>query len=101
MKLGDLVHLHFHKNLQGDYWCPVLNKVFTEHTHIVAIKTTGNVYCYQAVLELNVKAKNFKDLLTEEPFTRQDIIHIQNPSDLESRAIESFHYVKHNQVSLN
>ena len=27
--------------------------------------------------QLNLKAKNFKDLLTDEPFTRKDIITIQ------------------------
>lgn len=31
----------------GEFQCPVLNKVFTEFTHIVAIKTTGNVFCYE------------------------------------------------------
>jgi peptidyl-prolyl cis-trans isomerase-like protein 2 len=31
----------------------------------------------QAVDELNLKPKNLRDLLTDEPFTRKDIIHIQ------------------------
>lgn len=31
----------------GEYHCPVMNKVFTEYTHIVAVKTTGNVFCYE------------------------------------------------------
>lgn len=31
----------------GEFQCPVLNKVFTEFTHIVAVKTTGNVFCYE------------------------------------------------------
>lgn len=79
-------------------------KVFNENSHIVAIKTTGNVFSYevgivlyyifvntlhtyilgnifslnlQAIEELNLKTKNFKDLLTSEPFTRKDIITIQ------------------------
>ena len=45
-------------------------KTFSPHTSIVAIKTTGNVYCQEAVEQLNFKAKNFKDLLTDQPFTR-------------------------------
>lgn len=93
----------------GEYQCPVLNKVFTEFTHIVAIRTTGNVFSYevcnwrsmlsllypspsplilspssmlisplmQAVKELNLKTKNWKELLTDEPFTKDDIITIQ------------------------
>ncbi|KAL3688648.1 hypothetical protein R1sor_014957 [Riccia sorocarpa] len=36
-----------HKNSHGDYHCPVLHKAFTEFTHIVTIKTTGNVFSYE------------------------------------------------------
>lgn len=36
----------------GEYHCPVLNKVFTEFTHIVAVKTTGNVFCYEVIFML-------------------------------------------------
>lgn len=35
-------------------------QVFTESTHIVAVKTSGNVYCYQALEELNFKPKNLR-----------------------------------------
>lgn len=48
-----------------------------QHTHIVAVRTSGNVFCWEAIQELNVKTKCWKDLLTEEPFTRKDIIQIQ------------------------
>jgi len=34
---------------EGLYSCPVTGKVFTEHTHIVAIRPTGNVYANDAV----------------------------------------------------
>lgn len=36
----------------GEYHCPVLNKVFTEFTHIVAVRTTGNVFCYEVCVFL-------------------------------------------------
>lgn len=35
------------------------------------------------VQELNRKPKNWKDLLTDEPFTQKDIIHIQDPMNLQ------------------
>lgn len=38
--------------------------MFTEHTHIVAVKPTGNVYCWEALDELCLKPKNMRDLLT-------------------------------------
>ena len=55
LELRDLTKLHFHKNAAGEYACPVLNKVFTESTHIVAVKTSGNVYCYQARIRPSVR----------------------------------------------
>ncbi|KAL2348309.1 hypothetical protein Fmac_002309 [Flemingia macrophylla] len=78
----------------GEFHCPVLNKVFTEFTHIVAVKTTGNVFCYEAVKELNIKTKNWKELLTDEPFTKDDLITIQNPNALDSKVLLDFDHVK-------
>ena len=48
LELKDVVKLTFHKNADGEYHCPVLAKVFTEATHIVALRPTGNVFCYEA-----------------------------------------------------
>ncbi|PRW20338.1 peptidyl-prolyl cis-trans isomerase CYP65 [Chlorella sorokiniana] len=94
LALADLIRLNFHKNAAGEYECPVLNKVFTEHTHIVAVKPTGNVYCWEAVDELCLKPKNMRDLLTDEPFTRKDIIHLQDPLNLAGRNLAEFDHVK-------
>ncbi|KAL6755661.1 hypothetical protein V8C86DRAFT_2672816 [Haematococcus lacustris] len=94
LALKDLTKLTFHKNGEGQYCCPVTGKVFTEHTHIAAVKVTGNVYAYEAIDELCAKAKNWKDLLTDEPFTRKDIIHIQDPLNLQNKAVEQFSHVQ-------
>lgn len=96
LKQEDLIPITFHKNADGEFHCPVLNKVFTEFTHIVAVKTTGNVFCYEAIKELNLKTKNWKELLTDEPFTREDLITIQNPNALDSKVLYDFDHVKHN-----
>ncbi|KAI8030214.1 Peptidyl-prolyl cis-trans isomerase CYP65 [Camellia lanceoleosa] len=56
--------------IPGKYHCPVL-------THIVAVKTKENVFCYEAIKESNIKTKNWKELLTDETFTREDLITIQ------------------------
>ena len=53
-------------------------QVFNENTHIVAVKTSGNVYCMQALEELCIKPKSYRDLISDEPFTRKDIITIQD-----------------------
>jgi peptidyl-prolyl cis-trans isomerase-like protein 2 len=93
-----LVKLNFYQT-QGEYQCPVTFKTFSDNTHIVAIKTTGNVFSYDAVDKLNIQAKNYKDLLTDEPFTKKDIITLQDPHQLSLRNINSFHY-KVNDISV-
>ncbi|XP_030895298.1 RING-type E3 ubiquitin-protein ligase PPIL2 isoform X1 [Leptonychotes weddellii] len=91
-----LIKLNFAKNKEGKYHCPVLFTVFTNNTHIVAVRTTGNVYTYEAVEQLNIKAKNFRDLLTDEPFSRQDIITLQDPTNLDKFNVSNFFHVKNN-----
>ncbi|XP_019520976.1 PREDICTED: peptidyl-prolyl cis-trans isomerase-like 2 isoform X1 [Hipposideros armiger] len=91
-----LIKLNFAKNSEDKYHCPVLFTVFTNNTHIVAIRTTGNVYAYEAVEQLNIKAKNFRDLLTDEPFSRQDIITLQDPTNLDKFNVSNFFHVKNN-----
>uniref|UniRef100_A0A452T9G1 Peptidylprolyl isomerase like 2 n=1 Tax=Ursus maritimus TaxID=29073 RepID=A0A452T9G1_URSMA len=91
-----LIKLNFAKNKEGKYHCPVLFTVFTNNTHIVAVRTTGNVYTHEAVEQLNIKAKNFRDLLTDEPFSRQDIITLQDPTNLDKFNVSNFFHVKNN-----
>ncbi len=78
----------------GRYHCPITFKEFTEHSHIVAIKPTGNVYSYDGIEELNIRPKHMKDLLDDTPFTKSDIITIQDPNNLERRNLAAFHHIK-------
>nr|XP_027204347.1 RING-type E3 ubiquitin-protein ligase PPIL2-like [Dermatophagoides pteronyssinus] len=96
IELKQLIKLNFHKNTENRHHCPVLFKVFNENTHIVAIKTTGNVFSYEAVEQLNLKTNHLFDLITDQPFTKKDIIEIQNPLDLKKFNINDFYYVKNN-----
>lgn len=91
-----LIKLNFHKNAKDEYHCPVMYRSFTKQSHIVAIPTTGNVYSFEAVEQLNVKAKNWKDLLTDEPFARTDIITIQDPNNLAKFNLATYHHIKNN-----
>lgn len=98
MKAGELIKLNFAKNADGKFHCPVTFKVFNQNTHIVAVRTTGNVYSYEAVERLNIKANNYSDLLTSEPFTKEDIITIQDPTQLEKFNISAFYHVRNNML---
>lgn len=89
-----LIKLNFHKNNEGAYHCPSLFKPFTKNSHIVAIKPTGNVFSYEAVEQLNIKTKNWKDLVDDTPFVRKDIITIQDPNALEKFNISTFHHIR-------
>ena len=97
--IKDLVRLTFTKS-GSDYICPLTQKTFTENSHIVAVKTSGYVYAYDAIERLNIKCKNWTDLMTGDPFTRKDLIEIQNPLNLEKRNMSSFFHVK-NRLKLD
>ena len=43
---------------------------------------------------LSTQSKNWKDLLTDEPFTRKDIIVIQDPQNLDKFNISKFQHLK-------
>ena len=72
-------------------------KVFTEHTKIVAVRETGNVYCNEAVEELNRKANNFRDLLTDEKFDPKKLIVLQDPQNL--RNVNDFKFIQNDEES--
>jgi len=88
LKALDLVKLNFFKNPDGQFHCPITYKVFTDFTHIVAVKPTGNVYAFDAIKKLNITPKDWRDLITHEPFTRDDLITIQDPNNIEKQKME-------------
>lgn len=89
-----LIKLNFYKNSSDEYHCPVLFKTFTKNSHIVAVSTTGNVFSYEAIEQLNIKGKNWKDLVSDEAFERSDLITLQDPQHLEKFNISLFHHIK-------
>lgn len=87
----ELFPLQWHKNTDGEFCCPILSKVFTDNSVIVAIKTSGHVYSKEAVTKLNFGTKNLTDLISGEPFTRAEVITIQDPNDnAKVRTIDKF-----------
>ncbi|KDR06370.1 peptidyl-prolyl cis-trans isomerase-like 2 [Zootermopsis nevadensis] len=96
LEAKNLIKLNFHKNAKEEYHCPVLFKSFTKNSHIVAVGTTGNVFSYEAVEELNIKTKNFIDLLNDEAFQRKDLITLQDPNSIEKFNLSTFHHLKNN-----
>lgn len=50
----------------------------------------------QAVEQLNIKTANWKDLINDQPFTRKDIITIQDPNNAMKFNLSTFHHIKNN-----
>lgn len=68
-------------------------KRFTDNTHIVALRTTGNVFAWETVERLNIKGKMWRDLVSDVEFTRADIITLQDPMDAGGRNVGAFKYL--------
>lgn len=91
----DLIELKFHKNNEDKYHCPVIFKLFNQYSKIVANKKSGNVYSHEAYEQLNLKPNNFRDLLSNEPFKKDDIVIIQDPARADTKwNVSEFHHVK-------
>ncbi len=73
---------------------PVTYKVFTDNTHLVAVGKTGNVYAWDTVERLNVKAKMWRDLVSDAEFGRKDIITLQDPLNVNGRNLSEFKYLR-------
>ncbi|GAA5927111.1 PPIL2 family peptidylprolyl isomerase [Sporobolomyces koalae] len=93
---GELVRLNFYKNAEGQYHDPVTFKIFNDHTALAAIRTSGNVYARESIDRLNLKPNNLNDLMTDEPFTKKDIITLQDPLNIQARDLTKFDYVRRN-----
>lgn len=113
LKEKDLIKLNFARNGDADVGStgqdglgemvdPVTFKVFTDNTHIVAIRhgTEGNVFAWETVERLNIKAKMWKDLVDDREFGRADIITLQDPQNTESRNLSQFKFLKDGETVL-
>ncbi len=87
---------------KGELIDPVTFKVFTDNTHIVAIRhgSYANVFAWETVERMNIKAKMWRDLVDDEEFGRKDIITLQDPQNAASRDLSQFKYLKDGEEAL-
>ncbi|KZT75138.1 cyclophilin-like protein [Daedalea quercina L-15889] len=69
---SDLITLHYSRKPTGEIHDPISFKPFSEHSHIVAIATTGNVFLAESI-------KGGRDLVADVKFKKEDVITLQNP----------------------
>ncbi|KAI0715303.1 cyclophilin-like protein [Earliella scabrosa] len=72
---SDLITLHYSRKPSGEIHDPISFKPFSEHSHIVAIATTGNVFLAESI-------KGGRDLVADVKFKKEDVITLQNPHGL-------------------
>ena len=87
---------------KGDLIDPVSFKVFTDNTHIVAIRhgDYANVFAWDTVERMNIQAKMWHDLVDDQPFERKDIITLQDPQNAASRDLSQFKHLKDGEDAL-
>jgi peptidyl-prolyl cis-trans isomerase-like protein 2 len=87
---------------RGEMVDPVTFKVFTDNTHIVAIRhgSEANVFAWETVERLNIKPKMWLDLVDDREFGRSDIITLQDPQNVESRDLSQFKFLKDGETVL-
>ncbi|CAE6443246.1 unnamed protein product [Rhizoctonia solani] len=83
LKPADLVKLHYGKNSSGALIDPITMKPFSEHSHIVAIATTGNVFLADSVS----KFAGGRDLVADTAFKKEDVITLQDPHRITTLSI--------------
>ena len=107
LKSKDLIKLNFARNGDtdapdgsgkglGEMVDPVTFKVFTDNTHVVAIRhgSEANVFAWDTIERLNIKAKMWKDLVDDREFGRSDIITLQDPQNIESRDLSKYKFLQ-------
>lgn len=96
---ADLIPIAFDRNADGEMQCPVTLRTFTESSHIVVNRKSGHVYSHEAIERFNVDTKHWLDFFTEKPFTREDLIVLQDPRNLAKRNMADFEHVKHHEAT--
>lgn len=96
---ADLIQLHYARKASGEYHDPISFKPFNEHSHIVAIATTGNVFLAESIkggLDLvdDLRFKKyvlFRDVVVTDFSTghREDVITLQNLHGLPSASVRT------------
>ncbi|ORM41698.1 Peptidyl-prolyl cis-trans isomerase-like 2 [Babesia sp. Xinjiang] len=95
LQLTDLVPLHFTRDENNELQCPLSYKRFTPSSHVVAVLTSGYVYGYSTLKEVAKKQKDglMYDPMTGTPFTKNDVVVLQDPHNTDARKIAEFKHI--------
>ena len=90
VSLKDIISLNISQDKSGNFICPITLKVLNNSIKIIAIPETGNVYSYMAYQELNLSMNNFRDLKTDTPFDKKNVIVLNDPQ--KKKIVKNFYF---------
>lgn len=90
LDIKSLIPIDFAKDKDDRLVCPVTGKPFHENMHIVAVKSSRQVYSKEALDNLD----EMKDFVTGELYTKEDLVELQNPNNLEKLNMIKFYHLK-------
>ena len=90
VSLKDIISLNISQDKSGNFICPITLKVLNNAIKIIAIPETGNVYSYMAYQELNLSMNNFRDLKTDKPFDKKNVIILNDPQ--KRKIVKNFYF---------
>ena len=90
ISLKDIISLNISQDKSGNFICPITLKVLNNSIKIIAIPETGNVYSYMAYQELNLSMNNFRDLKTDTPFDKKNVIVLNDPQ--KKKIVKNFYF---------
>ena len=56
------------------------------------------MFAWDTIERLNIKAKNWRDLVSDDEFTRKDIVTLQDPQNIESRNFGAYKHVQEGET---
>ena len=92
MSLKDIISLNISLDKNNNFICPVTFKLLNDSIKIMAIPETGNVFSFEAYQELNNSMSNYRDLLNDKPFNKNNIIILNDPRN--RKIVKNFYYQK-------
>lgn len=98
LAVDQLVRLYYSRNGAGEFHCPITLKTFTDYSHIVANRKSGNVYSVEGIVSLMTKDGRYRDYFTEQPFTKDDLITLQDPTEREGRNMAMFLHIRQQKL---
>lgn len=107
LRQEDLFPLHLERDSNEELICPVTRKPLSKHQLVMAVRPTGRVYSGEGLNRLVAGERDaeggkvYHDYYGEAPFNEQDLVILNDPSQLERRFPQNFAHLKEKREEAN